>query len=66
MKNISVVKKTKEKKFYRLENGVEELDNVKFSDYIPKYAKQIEIKYIARDNILMFDYILELSTTKEE
>ena len=65
MKNISIVKKDKEKKIYRIEN-IAELGNINFAEYVPKGAFNVEIKYVGREQILIFDYLINLSTTKEE
>ena len=65
MKNISKVKKNKEKKIFQLDS-IEELNNLDFKSFIPKGAFNVEIKYIGREQVLIFDYLTELSTTKEE
>jgi len=61
IKGINIMTKKKERKLFKLDK-IEDLDNFKFSDFIPNNANGVEIK--CRDNkgtiILEIDYILSL------
>jgi hypothetical protein len=65
MREITKVRKTKEKKLFILE-GIEELNQINFDDVIPTYAKQIEITYSDSNKVLKVDYITDLSVKKYE
>jgi hypothetical protein len=65
MRNISVVKKIKEKKTYMLDS-MEELKGLDFKKILPTNAKKVELMYKDSQGILVIDYILELSTSKED
>ena len=67
MKNINVVKKTKERRLYILDS-TDELSSLDFNALIPKDYRRgsLEITYNEKDRILKVDYITELNVTKED